>query len=99
MILLATMKRQKNKMQKGCDAMNKKITAIVDGETKEYNPILEFESNENHKKYIIYGDLINKEIRVSYYEKENDIYKMTPITDKSEVEMCMNIVEEILNYE
>ncbi len=76
----------------------KKIVATVDGKTEEYDVILEFTSNENQKQYIIYGNKDKKEIRVSYYKKEDDTYTLLPIKDESEVAMCMSMVEEILNY-
>lgn len=78
--------------------MDKKIKTEKDGEIVEYNILLEITSNDNGKKYIFYTDESNKQIYISYYRIEDDLYILEPINNQKEVDMCMNILEDIQNY-
>ena len=77
--------------------MDKRIKTVKDGKIIEYNILLEFTSNDNGKKYIFYTDELNKNIYISYYRIENDLYILEPIKNQEEIDMCMNILEDLKN--
>jgi len=78
--------------------MNKKLKTVENGNIKEYSILLEFTSNDTNKKYIFYYDENNKQIYISYYRIEDNLYILTPIKDEEEINMCKNILEDIKNY-
>lgn len=78
--------------------MNKKLKTLENGIIKEYDILLEFTSNDTNKKYIFYYDGNKKEIFISYYRIEGDLYILTPIKNEGEINMCKNILEDIKNY-
>ena len=89
---------------KDIEIKNKKVilrsdlnVTIKDGKIIEYNILLEFTSNDNGKKYIFYTDELNKNIYISYYRIENDLYILEPIKNQEEIDMCMNILEDLKN--
>lgn len=78
--------------------MDKKFKTIENGNTKEFDILLEFTSGDTKKKYIFYTDELRKEIYISYYKVEDDLYVLTPIKNQDEIDMCRNILEDIKNY-
>ena len=78
--------------------MDKKLKTVENGNIKEYNILLEFTSNDTKKNYIFYTEEGNKNISVSYYRIEDDLYILTPIKNQDEIDMCKKILEDIKNY-
>lgn len=79
---------------------NKTIVIKEDNKLKQYEVIIEFTSNITNKNYIAYTDgikdeLNNLKIYISYYEKDDDIYILNPITNQEEINMVNNILNEI----
>lgn len=79
--------------------MDKKIKVIENGKVKQYNILLEFSSDDTNKKYIFCADTTNDKIYISYYKKKNDLYILMPIENQEEIEMCMNILKDIREYQ
>lgn len=82
---------------------DKKLITRQNDKIVEYEIIIEFKSNKNNKEYIAYTDnsrdeLNNLRVYISSYEKDskdNDLYILNPITDKEEIKMINNILNDI----
>lgn len=75
--------------------MKQIIKTIINGKIEEYEVLLKFISNITNKKYIFYTDKLCRKIFISYYSEENGLYTLTPILNKDEYDMCLNILNGI----
>ena len=77
--------------------MDKKLFTVINGEKKVYDVILEFTSNTTGKNIVFFNDESNM-TNMAYYEKEDDLYKLIPIDDPTEIEMCKRMIVDIKYY-
>lgn len=78
--------------------MRKQLLTIVNGEKVKYDILLEYESND--KNYVAYLDnKVNEEgdseVYLATYILKDDIYDLTPVTSKEEIEMFETIIKEV----
>lgn len=78
--------------------MGKQLLTIVNGEKVKYDIILEYESND--KNYVVYLDnKVNEEgtseVYLATYTINDDIYDLTPVTSKEELETFETIIKEV----
>jgi len=80
----------------------KKFITIKNGNTVEYNVVIEFTSKDNNKKYVAYtndekDENGNTKVFLATYEVDtnnNDLYILTPIETQEEIDMFSNLLKD-----
>lgn len=76
----------------------------IDGEEKEYDLLLTFDSDKTNKSYIVYSDGTKDQKGhiieyVSSYDLNDNEHLLTPITDEDEWLMIKEIINELQKEE